>query len=86
MILYSDNEPRGPGGPVKVDPSKAYLRHYSNQLYLQFLAKNSDDAQERGQARRELAICERKMAYHYRTADRKEILQGIQKLRKEWKL
>ena len=84
MILYSDTEPRGPGGPVKVDPTKAYLRHYGNMLYLRFLADKSPDPRERGQALREMTICQRKMDYHYRSADRAALLQGIQVEKRKW--
>lgn len=38
MILYSDTELRT-GVPSRVDPTKAYLRHYENYMYLNFLAK-----------------------------------------------
>lgn len=83
MICYSDTEPRS-GVPVRVDPTKAYLRHYANLLYLKFLSRSSPDPRERGQALREMTICNRKLDYHYRTADRAELLRGIQKLKREW--
>ena len=84
MLIYSDNEPRGPGGPMRVDPTKAYLRHYENYLYLQFIAKQSTDPKERGQALRELTICERKMKFHEREADKALMLEGIQKAKRKW--
>lgn len=84
MICYSDTELRGPGGPIRVDPTKAYLRHYENYLYLQFLSRKSPDPQERGQALRELTICERKMKYHERTADKTGMLAGIQIAKRKW--
>lgn len=83
MILYSDTEPKA-GMPIRVDPTRAYLRHYDNYLYLNFLAKKSPDPKERGQALRELTIAERKMKYHMRTADKAEMLAGIQKAKRKW--
>ncbi len=84
MICYSDTELRGPGGVIRVDPTKAYLRHYDNYLYLQFLSRKSPDPRERGQALRELTICERKMKYHERTADKAAMLAGIQIAKRKW--
>ena len=84
MICYSDTELKGPGGAIRVDPTKAYLRHYENYLYLQFLSRKSPDPRERGQALRELTICERKLKYHERTADKAAMLEGIQKAKRKW--
>ena len=84
MLIYSDTEPRGSGGPSRVDPTRAYLRHYENYLYLQFLSRKSPDPQERGQALRELTIAERKLKFHERTADRAGMLSGIQALKRKW--
>ena len=83
MICYSDTEPSS-SGPIRVDPTRAYLRHYENYLYLQFLSRKSPDPRERGQALRELTICERKMEYHKRNADKAEMLAGIQKAKRKW--
>ena len=85
MILYSDTEIKTGGVPSRVDPTKAYLRHYENYMYLNFLAKKSPDAKERGQALRELTICERKLSYHERTADKTEMLRGIQQIKRKWR-
>lgn len=84
MLIYSDTEPRGSGGPSRVDPTRAYLRHYDNYLFLQFVSRNSKDPQERGQALRELTICERKMKYHERSADKAAMLAGIQLAKRKW--
>lgn len=84
MLIYSDTEPRGSGGPSRVDPTRAYLRHYENYLYLQFLSRKSPDPQERGQALRELTIAERKLKFHYRDANKEEVLKGVQNLRRRW--
>jgi hypothetical protein len=84
MICYSDTELKGPGGAIRVDPTKAYLRHYDNYLYLQFLSRKSSDPRERGQALRELTIAERKLKFHYRDANKEEVLKGVQNLRRRW--
>lgn len=84
MLIYSDTEPRGAGGPSRVDPTRAYLRHYDNYLFLQFVSRNSKDPQERGQALRELTIAERKLKFHYRDANKEEVLAGIQLAKRKW--
>lgn len=83
MLIYSDTEPRS-NTVIKVDPTRAYLRHYENYLYLDFLRKKSPDPKERGQAIRELTICERKMKFHERGADKEEMLKGIQEAKRKW--
>jgi hypothetical protein len=84
MILYSDTEAKAFSGAVNADPTKAYLKHYDNYLFLQFISKNSPDPKERGQALRELTICERKMKYWARTADKTQMLAGIQECKRKW--
>lgn len=84
MICYSDTELKSPGGAIHVDPTKAYLRHYDNYLYLQFLSRKSPNPRERGQALRELTICERKLKFHEREADKTQMLLGVQQLRRSW--
>jgi hypothetical protein len=64
-IIYNEDEPQGEfkGYMVRVDPTKAYLKHYENYLYLQFIAMNTADRVERYQANKELKICERKLEH-----------------------
>lgn len=66
--LVYDDEPRGSfrGSVTNADPIRAWASHYSNALYLRFIAANSTDGRERGQANKEIAICERKLAYWQR--------------------
>lgn len=82
MLIYGETEPSS--GPIRVDPTRAYLRHYENYMFLSFIAQKSDDPQERGQARRELDICERKMKFHERTYNKQEALRGIQEIKRKW--
>lgn len=66
-FLYPDNELRTPFNPrtaVPYDKQKAtdnWMRHFDNSLYLTFILKNDPDRNERAQAQKELAVCERKM-------------------------
>lgn len=87
MFFYSDTEPRGPGGAFKGDPTRCYLTHYANSLSLKFFATKDPDPRQRGQALRELTICERKMDYWRKRPgfEQKEALKGIQELRKQWR-
>lgn len=70
MFCYSDNQPRSatPVNVWKMNPNKAFMSHYANFLYLDFILNNGD-YQERQQARKELVICERKMKFWERHPD-----------------
>lgn len=64
MFCYSDSQPRS-ANPVNVwrmNPNKAFMNHYANFLFLDFILNNGN-YQERQQARKEIAICERKMRF-----------------------
>jgi hypothetical protein len=61
-IIYSEeNSTFIPG--LFCNPNKQYLKHFKNQMYLEFIFKNTDDRVERHQANKELEICRRKLAY-----------------------
>lgn len=64
MFCYSDNQPRSatPVNVWRMNPNKAFMNHYSNFLYLDFIL-NHGTYQECQQARKELTICERKMRF-----------------------
>lgn len=66
--LVYDDEPRGTfrGNVNAADPVRAYVTHFGNAMYLRFIAANSTDGRERGQANKEIVICERKLAYWQR--------------------
>lgn len=66
--LVYDDEPSGSfrGSVASADPIRAWATHFGNALYLRFIAANSTDGRERGQANKEIAICERKLAYWQR--------------------
>ena len=62
-ICYEDNEPP-PSKPIKVNPNRAFIKHYENSLYLQFIADHTETSfQEKNRANYELTIADRKMAY-----------------------
>lgn len=71
MFFYSD---AGSGGNfdisrlMRMDPTKQYCKHLDNWFFLKFVLMNSKDFAEQAQANKELAICERKMAYWKRNA------------------
>ncbi len=88
-IFYSDQ--RSEGGAVSVpyekwNANKGYLKHYENYLMLDFISKASKDGRERAQARKEMDICERKLAFWTRhpNYDQAEVTRGVQKLKAMW--
>lgn len=64
MFCYSDSGPRAQTAVNvwNMNATKAYLRHFENFLFLDFILNNGD-YNERQQARKELTICERKMRF-----------------------
>jgi len=89
-IIYSEERHEG-GAPTvpyeRWNAVKHYLKHYANYLYLDFIAKASKDGRERAQARKEMAICEKKMAYWKRHPryDQAEVTKGVQELKAQWR-
>lgn len=66
MFFYSENT--GPRGPSKIPfhvwrATDRYLDHYSNYLILDAMLRAPRDRAERVQVVKELAICERKLAF-----------------------
>jgi hypothetical protein len=71
----------------KMNGTKAYLRHYDNYLFLQFVTNNPRASQiEKRQARTEMTICEKKLAFWQRhpNYDHDEALKGVDLLNKQW--
>lgn len=86
-FVYTDEKYNGP--PIsydRVNANKGWLRHYENYLYLDFLVKRGNRL-EKFQAQKELAICERKMAWmeKHRNFDWKEVIPEKTKLERKWK-
>jgi hypothetical protein len=63
-LVYSDTEPYT-GPPIRIDsmdPHAAYRKHLENWYFLRFIQLRGTRI-ERAQATRELAICDRKLAF-----------------------
>lgn len=64
MFFYSDTEPKG---SVQVniwelDATHMYMKHFTNLLFLQFMAKNGT-LLEKLQSEKEIIICNRKLDF-----------------------
>jgi hypothetical protein len=88
MAIIYDESARGNFSNVSIgrmDGTKAYLRHFENKLYLGFIAKNGT-RDEKWQAEKELAICERKLSFWEKhpnfVADTAK--REMEKLKKNW--
>lgn len=88
MFFYSDARTPGPQVDVwKMNGTKCYLNHYENLLFLQFVTANPRAAEaEKRQARKEIEICEKKLAFWRRhpNYDHELALKGINTLKKNW--
>lgn len=88
-ICYSDDKAPFTGSidSAKLNAVKGYLEHYKNLLYLTFIANHgSTTVIEKAQARKELAICERKLKWWQNLPryDQREALLGIERLKNDW--
>ncbi|MTH61137.1 hypothetical protein [Paracoccus litorisediminis] len=61
-ISVNTSQPDFTFDPLKCDAVKSYMTHYQNLLTLTFFADNGT-IPEKVQAKQELEICRRKMAY-----------------------
>lgn len=90
-IIYDDVSVSKSGRPSvpfeEWDAVGAYLRHYDNYLYLDFIVHNTDDWREKRQALKEIGICERKLKYWERhpNYDLQKVLNGVAELKKKWR-
>lgn len=87
MFFYDDKR-TGDFNPAiarRLDPTAAYLRHYDNMLFLQFILNRSEDRTERHQANKEMTICQRKLDYWARSYDHSRALIGMDALKKRWR-
>ncbi len=89
-FFYSDNSEPFTGSfiPYSEQPAgKYYITHYSNYLYLNFiLTHESSTFAEKTQAKKELDICERKLAYWRRHPNwsHEATDNEVAKLKSEW--
>lgn len=89
MLCYEVNPVRGSGIPVntdRMDPHKAYMRHFENFLFLDFMAQNGT-FQEKREAEAELMICRRKMKFwtHHHAFVGETVRVLKEKMLVEWK-
>ena len=92
-FFYSDDEKKKPFGvfamPYDEMPATTFwATHFENSLYLIFYEQNDRDILNRRQAAKELAICEKKMAYWQRHPnwDAAEAARRADELKKRWKV
>jgi hypothetical protein len=91
FLIYNEGtkEPfKGKPKPYhELDATKYYLTHFSNVLYLKFIANNkAATSLERQQANREIPIADRKMAHwaKHPNYDHKVVLKECERLKKQW--
>lgn len=86
-FFYDDDEPRGEFNPgVRINPTRQYIKHYENQMFLQLVLMNGQRL-EKYQARKEMAICERKLLYWQNRPgfDQDDATQACNEIKKRWK-
>lgn len=88
-ILYDDDERKTFNLAVvhRLNPTRQYLKHYDNLMYLTFIRDNTDDRVERYQAGKEVVLCERKLKY-WRSRpgyDEAQALTGVGQIKARWR-
>ncbi len=84
--IYNDTEPkRAFSVRIEFNPNVMYVRHYGNYLELSFICERTEGL-NRFQAEKELAICEKKLAYWKKMAgwSMRECGPMIQKVKRQW--
>src|SRR5690349_6899858 len=88
MFFYSDKTDRSDFNfrlIGRLNPETMYRKHYDNMLFLQFVAKNTDDRVERYQANKEIPLCQKKLDYWGRSLEAYQIARICEELKKRWK-
>jgi hypothetical protein len=88
-IFYSENEAPFKGEPTpyhKMPATKFYLNHYNNMLILKAIEQRPKNPQEKQQATREIAICQRKLDYwsKHPNFDQETVTRECAALKKLW--
>ena len=87
FIVYSDNRDPNPSkvNVWEMDGTKAYLGHFDNLLYLEFMAERGT-IQEKFQAEKELKVCHRKLDFwkKHPNYDADKALRGTEEIKKKW--
>lgn len=88
MYFYSESVGGkfDPSSVWRMNGSEAYLRHFDNFLFLDFIAKNGTRA-ERAQVEKEIIICKRKLSFWEKHPNFDAELVAREKARKikDWK-
>jgi hypothetical protein len=94
FLIYDDEHKPGnsfSGIPFdKINSVKCCETHFSNFMYLTFIANNEDASYiERAQAEKELRICRRKLEFWEKQSKRQgryqAVLEQYMKIKKEWR-
>ena len=85
-FFYSDDKEPFTGSLEDINWTKAYLNHYDNYLYLNFISTNTKDRVEKVQACKELTICERKLKFAERQGgfNKQAAEEGIFERKRKW--
>ena len=89
VIIYGDDRSFGsypPRNMSRMDATKQWTIHFNNSLFLTAVQQSPKDFSERHQATKELAICERKMAFWRRhpNFEQQKAADEALKLKKMW--
>jgi hypothetical protein len=88
MYFYSDTAPRGTSdiNVWKMNGSRAYLRHFDNFLFLDFVTKKGT-REERAAVEKEILICKKKLTFWERHPNFDPEFVQAEKARKikEWR-
>lgn len=90
MFFYSDQTEQFSGNLdlSRMNATKHWLRHFGNSLELKWLMGHPQTTiHEKAQARKEMVICERKMAFWARQPnyDKHQALLGAEELKRQWR-
>jgi hypothetical protein len=88
-ILYDDDDPGRvfhPSIALRMDPTRQYLKHYDNLMYLTWIRTYSDRPLERYRANKEISVCERKLKYWSERAGYDAVLslRGVDQIKRRW--
>jgi len=85
-LVYDENPGPYTGPPLsRINPNRAHRRHLENYFFLKFMLANGNTA-EKSQASKELAICDRKLAYWSRHPlfSRQQAEKDVAELKVTW--
>lgn len=90
-IIYNTSDAKFEGSfdPYRYDGVKQYEKHFSNLMYLDFIAMNSRSTfAEKRQAEAEMEIAKRKLKYWKRIADSQgrsaDLIEACRRVKHQW--